>query len=58
MSNVHPLVGDVIDGVKVTRVWSTGKVDLADGASLHERELVFVAGDSTGAMYTRKESAS
>lgn len=50
---LSPLVGDTVDGVSVERVFSTGKIELADGRSLHIRQLDFIAGSNSGAEFTR-----
>lgn len=56
--DVAPIEGDFVDGVRIVRVWTTGKLELADGSQLHRRDVIFLAGsDRAGARYVRKENA-
>lgn len=48
----RPLKGDQVDGTSVVRVWTTGKVDLANGMSVHRSQLDLVGGTNDRARYT------
>jgi hypothetical protein len=50
---LRPFAGDLVDGVRIEKVWFTGKVELVDGTSLHMRQLDFVAGNNDQASYTK-----
>lgn len=55
---IGPRIGDNVDGHKITKVWSTGLVDLEDRSSVMVEQLQFVAGDNVGVRFTiKKEQA-
>lgn len=47
-----PLEGDKVDSEYVIRYWSTGKVELSDGRSVHAFQLAFVDHDWTTGIET------
>lgn len=51
---LRPFAGDLVDGVKITKVWFTNKVELEDGSNLHTSQLDFVAGNNNQpALFTK-----
>lgn len=50
---LRPFAQDLVDGVKIVKVWFTGKVELEDGTNLHTSQLDFVAGDNHHARFTK-----